>query len=69
MRRRAVLDTRPHSITVRAGTLDDTSWMAQVAHLFLSECQTREQLSGECFDTMPGDFHPLIVKWRETWAN
>jgi hypothetical protein len=61
-------DTRPQSVNVRAGTLDDTSWLEPVAHLFMSSAQKWEQVGGECFETMPDDFRALSVKWREMWG-
>jgi hypothetical protein len=54
---------------VRAGTLDDTSWLRPAAHYFMRSAQSWETVSGEakCFDTMPADAAELgevIAAWR-----
>lgn len=63
--------TRPDAMTVRAGTLDDTSWLRPAAHLFIRSAQPWEVplqavMSGDagCFETMPDDFAPLVKAWR-----
>jgi len=63
-------DTRPSSLNVQAGTLDDTAWLVPVAHLFMSSAQRWEQVGGEavCFETMPDDFRALAAKWRTLWG-
>jgi len=57
-------DGRPGITTIRAGTLDDTSWLLPIAHVFMRSAQLWEQISGdaECFDTMPKDFWSLADK-------
>lgn len=62
-------DTRPNSVNVPAGTLDDTSWLVPVVHLFMREAQGWEQVAGEaeCFAATPEDFRPLSARWREMW--
>jgi len=61
--------TRPNSTNVRAGSLDDTSWLDPAAHLFLRSAQPWVRLSDEaaCFDTMPDDFSALGKAWRARW--
>ena len=61
--------TRPGSINVRAGTLDDTKWLIPVAHIFRSSAQGWVQLApgAECHEMEPGDFHLLAKKWRAIW--
>lgn len=49
-------DGRPDSVNLRAGSLDDTSWLKPAAHFFLRSAQPWERLSpGDalCFETMP----------------
>lgn len=60
---------RPDVVSVRAGTLDDTSWVRPIAHVYMSSAQPWERIPnrGECFDTMPGDFWALARKWQELW--
>jgi hypothetical protein len=53
---------------VRAGTLDDTSWVAPAAHLFVRSAQPWERFSGApCFDTVPSDYAPLVEAWQRRW--
>jgi hypothetical protein len=56
-------------IIVRAGTLDDTSWLWPIAHVYMRSAQPWEQLGGdaECFDVMPADFWSLATKWQRLW--
>lgn len=58
---------RPEAVTVRAGTLDDTSWLWPAAHIFMRSAQPWEQIAGdaECYETSPSDFRPLAMKWRQ----
>jgi hypothetical protein len=62
-------DTRPESVNVRAGTLDDTSWLVPVAHFFMRGPGRWEQRGSIalCFDTLPEDYRALTTKWREFW--
>jgi hypothetical protein len=63
--------SRPESMTIRAGTLDDTSWLVPVAHTFMKSVQPwlRPALSSDtpCHETSPSDFRPLARKWRALW--
>jgi hypothetical protein len=59
-------DARPDIIAVRAGTLDDASWLRPVAHVYMRSAQAWEHISGaECFAVMPKDFWALGEKWRQ----
>jgi hypothetical protein len=61
-------DARPDIIAVRAGTLDDASWLRPVAHVYMRSAQAWEHISGaECFEVMPKDFWALGEKWRQMW--
>jgi len=60
---------RPESMNVRAGTLDDTRWLAPVAHMFMASAQgwVLPAAGAECHDASPGDFRRLAAKWRAMW--
>jgi hypothetical protein len=60
---------RPDLIAIRAGTVDDTSWLRPVAHVYMRSAQPWEQISGdtECFETVPKDFWSLTEKWQQMW--
>jgi hypothetical protein len=60
---------RPDSMNVRAGTLDDTTWLTPVAHFYVKCRQDRSGAAAgaECFETEPSDFKPLIRRWRTMW--
>jgi hypothetical protein len=62
-------DARLDIRAVRAGTLDDTSWLRPVAHVHMRSAQPWEQLAGdaECFEIMPKDFWALADKWQRMW--
>ena len=54
---------------VRGGTLDDTSWLRPVAHIFLRSAQAWQRIPNhaECFDVLPADFRSLSEQWRRMW--
>ena len=54
---------------VRAGTLDDTSWLVPVAHFFMKSAQSwvNPAPGVECHETMSEDYMPLVAKWRAMW--
>jgi hypothetical protein len=60
---------RPDTMNLRAGTLDDTTWLTPVAHMFLRSAQSwvHPADSAECFDIGPSDFRPLAERWRALW--
>jgi hypothetical protein len=65
--------SRPESINLRAGTLDDTTWLVPAAHMFMKSAQSWVQLwvqpaaNTECHEMSPPDFRPLADKWRAMW--
>ena len=62
-------ESRPESMNLRAGTLDDTRWLAPVAHTFMESAQpwVRPAANAECYETSPPDFAQLGRKWRAMW--
>lgn len=65
-------DGRPDSMTIRAGTLDDTSWLRPAAHLYMRSAQPWETIIGSeaaCFDIGPADFSKLAAAWQAMWAD
>jgi hypothetical protein len=56
-------------MNVRAGTLDDTTWLVPVAHMFLKSAQgwVQPAAGAECHEIGPSDFRPLAEKWRALW--
>jgi hypothetical protein len=60
---------RPDIISVRAGTLDDTSWLRPIAHVYMRSAQAWERIpnNAECFDILPKDFWSLAEKWQQLW--
>jgi hypothetical protein len=63
-------ESRPDSVNVRAGTLDDTGWLTPVAHMFTSNAQgwVKPAAGAECHEMQAGDFRPLAAKWRALWS-
>jgi hypothetical protein len=61
---------RPQSINIRAGTLDDTTWLVPVAHMFMRSAQpwVLPAADAECYETGPNDFRPLAEVWRARWT-
>jgi hypothetical protein len=62
---------RPDVVIVRAGTLDDTSWVRPNAHVFLQSAQAWERVPNnmECFEILPPDFVPLARTWQQLWRS
>jgi hypothetical protein len=60
---------RAEIVNLRAGTLDDTSWLAPAAHMFTRSAQpwVLPAASAECHDTQPADFAALLQAWRAMW--
>lgn len=60
---------RAETINLRAGTLDDTSWLKPVAHLFMQSAQSwvRPAAEAECFERGTNDFPALAARWRAMW--
>ena len=63
--------SRPEYINVRAGTLDDTTWLVPVAHMFLRSAQpwVLPAANAECHEIGPDDYRPLAEKWRAMWLD
>ena len=56
---------RPESVTVRAGSLDDTSWLIPAIHIFVRSAQPWLHLPAtDCFDEAPANFRPLAKAWQ-----
>jgi hypothetical protein len=62
-------NSRPEIISVRAGTLDDTSWLRPIAHVYMRSAQAWERIpnNAECFEIMPSDLWSLVGKWQQFW--
>jgi hypothetical protein len=60
---------RAEIVNLRAGTLDDTSWLVPAAHMFTRSAQpwVLPAASAECHDTQPADFAALLPAWRAMW--
>jgi len=60
---------RPDVVTLRAGTLDDTSWVRPIAHINLGSAQAWQRTlnNAECFDAVPSDFGALARRWQDLW--
>jgi hypothetical protein len=61
--------SRPQSMNLRAGTLDDTGWLIPAGHIFMSSAQPWIQpaAGAGCYEMEPPDFRPLAEKWRAMW--
>jgi len=60
-------------VNVRAGTLDDTSWLLPLAHYFMRSAQPWQRPAGDaaCFATLPSETEILLLvnAWRELWQS
>ena len=58
------------SLTLRPGTLDDTSWLRPVAAFWRSSAQPHAAFDDDVlvFDTQPDDFMPVARAWRDSLA-
>jgi Uncharacterized conserved protein len=54
---------------LRAGTLDDTTWLIPVMHMFMRSAQpwVLPAAHAECHDTGPHDFQSAAEAWRAMW--
>lgn len=61
----------PDAIAVHAGTLDDTSWMRPIAHVYLRHAQAWQRIPNNtvCFEIMPSDLETLSSKWQGLWQS
>lgn len=64
-------ETRPQSVNVRAGTLDDTTWLTPIAHLFTRSAQKWEIFAAEtpCYEDLPDDWTVLTQEWKRIWGD
>ena len=61
--------SRPQSVMVRAGNLDETSWLTPAAHMFVRSAQPWLRLpESDCFDEAPPDFTALATAWQARLA-
>jgi hypothetical protein len=60
---------RPEIVNVRAGTLDDTSWLVPAAHFFMRSAQSWVQAvpNAQCIETQPEGWGELLLAWRALW--
>jgi hypothetical protein len=60
---------RAEIVNLRGGTLDDTTWLVPVAHLFMKSAQSwvSPAANAECHETQPADFGALMPAWRAMW--
>jgi hypothetical protein len=61
---------RTERVNVRAGTLDDTTWLKPVAHFFTRSAQPWVQPAAGAigYETQPSDVQPLVQAWRLQWG-
>jgi hypothetical protein len=64
-------DGRLETVSLRAGTLDDTSWLVPVAHFFMRSVQPwlRPAPGAACFKTQPNGWGSLLPAWRARWSD
>jgi hypothetical protein len=64
---------RAEIVNVRAGTLDDTSWLVPAAHLFTRGASAQSWVQpvaqASCFETQPDGWDGLLSAWRATWPD
>ena len=60
---------RPETMNLRAGTLDDTTWLTPIAHMFTTSAQgwIQPAAGAECFEMVTRDFVALAARWRAMW--
>jgi hypothetical protein len=60
---------REQIVNLRAGTLDDTTWLVPAMHMFMSSAQPWVQPANgaECHETGPKDFQSAAKAWRAMW--
>jgi hypothetical protein len=62
---------RAEIVNVRAGTLDDTSWLVPVAHFFTRSTSAQSWVQpvahASCFETQPDGWSELLPQWRALW--
>ena len=62
---------RPEITIIRAGTLDDTTWLVPTAHMFMRSAQPWIQpaVDALCYETGTDDFRPVAETWRARWTD
>jgi hypothetical protein len=62
---------REEIVNLRAGTLDDTTWLAPVAHMFMKSAQpwVLPAADAACHDIGPNDFVSAAAAWRAMWPD
>lgn len=60
-------EARPDIVSIKPGTLDDTTSLAPVAHIWLDSAQGWSHVSGEClqYPGNPENFSALIARWDQ----
>jgi hypothetical protein len=60
---------RAEIVNVRAGTLDDTTWLVPVLHIFMESAQpwVLPAPDAQCLETQPKDFQAAAAVWRGLW--
>ena len=62
---------RDEIVNVRAGTLDDTSWLVPLAHFFTRSVSAQSWVQpvaeASCFETQPDGWGELLPAWRALW--
>ena len=63
----SVNKNRPEVVSVNSGTLDDTSWVYPVAHIWVASALDWAPISDEAltYPGKPGDPREMIRMWRE----
>ena len=61
----------PHIVNVKPGTLDDTSWLRPVGHLWLASAQPwfRPPEGELCYAGQPTDFEDLFRRFVEIFGD
>ena len=64
-------ESHPALAVVRPGTLDDTSWLRPVAHLWTKSAQRWVELPKDVarYATQPADLQELVQLWRDRHAS
>ena len=61
--------SRPETMNLRAGTLDDTGWLVPAGHMFVRSAQGWVECAegAECHEMAPSDFTTMVARWRAMW--
>jgi len=61
--------SRPETMNLRAGTLDDTGWLVPAGHTFVRSAQGWVECAegAECHEMAPSDFTTMVARWRAMW--